>query len=196
MKTKTMAATVTNNSVPTYSNLTEVPWHNAPAIAEDFVNIAPQLIALIAAIVIRVPEVKLANPEPTAAFQDWLAAMDSADGESPGTYARLYGEELTQNMRGVIATRPTAITPSALAVNELSSAKWGNPPKLYYDLNSMLSSDSQQTQDWPRNARSLEYRLTMFQLGLGALGILAKFCTLGDGSIHINVEPMIAPTGN
>ena len=185
-----------DNQTPQYSILNAVPWHKAPVIAKDFINIGPQLIALIATIVTRVPEVSLANPEPTADFHNWLAAMDSADGEFPGTYAKLYGEELTQNMRELIATRPTATTPSALAVNELSSAKLGNPPKRYYDLNSMLSADSQQTQDWPRNARSMEYRLKMFQLGLGAMGIVAKFCTLGDGSIYINVEPMNVPIGN
>ena len=172
-----------------------MPWSTAPVIAEDFIAITPHLIALIAAIVTRVPEAKFVDPNPSVEFHDWLTAMVGTEGVSPGTGANLYGESLLQIQRDLGIIGSATATPPGLAITELRSAWMGNPPGLHYDLNSLLPAGSPQTQTWPQNARSREYMLTMLKLGLGALGIAATFWTLRDRSIHINVAPMDALTG-
>lgn len=135
------------------------------------------ILELTANIATRIPEAKITNPDLVAVFLEQLGEVDASDGVAPGTSQAAYAASLRQAQKDAQLAKPLT-THLFLYPGDIEGV---DLPKLHYDLNSLLPDGAPRTQDWPQDARNMDYRLSMIQAGLSIQGVLVMFRHSKDG---------------
>jgi hypothetical protein len=142
------------------------------------------VLDLVANIVTRIPEAKVTDPNLIAKYNQELGGVEDSDGVDPGTYQAAYAASLRQAQQDAQLAKPLTTHPFLHPGDILGV----DSPKLYYELNGLLPEGAPRTQDWPQDARNMEYRLAMVQAGLSIQGVLVLFARGKDkGSLSVTV---------
>ena len=142
------------------------------------------VLDLVANIVTRIPEAKVTDPNLIAKYNQELGGVEDSDGVDPGTYQAAYAAALRQAQQDAQLAKPLTTHPFLHPGDILGV----DSPKLYYELNGLLPEGAPRTQDWPQDARNMEYRLAMVQAGLSIQGVLVLFARGKDkGSLSVTV---------
>jgi len=137
----------------------------------DLPNILRGLFDLIAAVLKHLPTVQVTNPERMIDFVYWLAGMERAHGLPTPFYQREFSSVLRQGQLDTLMDNPLAAAILEFT-EDLDNESWsGTPTELLAKLNSLVTTGTQRSREWPQNSIALSRRIAPLQAGLLSQGI-------------------------
>ena len=145
-------------------------------LAADMPAIQRGLFDSIARTIKHFPSAQVINPERMIDFCKWLAAMEAADGTTPGCYQDLYRDALDEGQLDALLDNPLAAAILEFADELDDDRDWrGTPATLLSRLNDSVTRSTQYCKDWPDNPIALSKRLQSLQAGLSTQGVKIDF---------------------
>ncbi|MCX7178075.1 MAG: hypothetical protein NTX56_04630 [Proteobacteria bacterium] len=139
----------------------------------DLPAIQRGLFDLIAEIFVHLPSAEVSNPERMIDFSRWLAAMEMADGVTPGIYQAEYSYALNETQLNGLLSNSLAAAVLKLA-DDIADSWSGTPADLFTKLSAGETLATKRSRHWPTNAISLSKRLVPLQAALATQGVLVE----------------------
>lgn len=146
-------------------------------LEDDMPMIQRGLFDKIAQIFDHLPTARVVSRERMMGFCQWLAAMESADGVSIGTYQHKYSESLLQGQLDALLDNPLAAAllefVESLKDDDFEDKReWsGTPSDLLRQLNFRYEGGGRRSSAWPENPIALSKRLPALLPALDSQGI-------------------------
>ena len=147
-------------------------------LAIDLPVILKGLFDLVAAVLLKLPEAKVTDPERMYDFVKWLAAMELVDKIPAGIYQGAYSNALHETQLDNLMENllSSMIIEFVNTEDFLKSGLWvGTPAQLMAELNDMMPCGSNRSAEWPQNAIALSKRLNALKTSLLRQDISVEF---------------------
>lgn len=129
------------------------------------------LFDLIANTLQHLPNAKVTDPTRMIEFSQWLAGMEMAQGDPPGTYQGLFNLVVKESQLDAILDNVLAADVFGFAQAQQGASWSGTPSELLGLLNFQAAPGTQRSREWPQNVIALSKRLVPLQAGLLTQGI-------------------------